>query len=176
MHGSAKIKVDLRKSDALWRFKETVPRISSRNISFHEYKGLKRLPSIIISGEWEWRKKLERQRRVLILPLRTFFPSILLAGFSVGWLPGRPTIYQKRVQHLCKKNRQCFTARAGVEEGWPLLMTREMDVRTETLYILQGGKNIMYYTLPLTGVRQPCVPDDRIHCDERIETLKCKIV
>lgn len=26
-------------------------------------------------------------------------------------------------------------------------MTREMDVRTETLYILRGGKNIMYYTL-----------------------------
>jgi len=28
-----------------------------------------------------------------------------------------------------------------------VLMTREMDVRTETLYILRGGKNIMYYTL-----------------------------
>lgn len=32
-------------------------------------------------------------------------------------------------------------------------MTREMDVRTETLYILQDGKNIMYYTLPRAALR-----------------------
>lgn len=93
LHGSAKIKVDLRKSDALWRFKETVPRISSRS-TFPRIWGIKaRAKHYYIGGggggEWEWRKKLERQRRVLILPLRTLFSSIL--GWFLGWLVARPT-------------------------------------------------------------------------------------
>ena len=87
LHGSTKIKVDLRKSDALSRFKGS--------LRFHEYKGLKRVLSIIIiiiirkrRGVNENRKKLENEEEEeeeeeegggLILILRTAHP---LAGFS----------------------------------------------------------------------------------------------
>jgi len=67
-----------------------------------------------------------------------------------GWEEGGEAEWRsegvRAVGHLSKTRNTYARKIDDVLVG--VLMTREMDVRTETLYILRGGKNIMYYTLP----------------------------
>lgn len=64
----------------------------------------------------------------------------------MGWdVIGREGGRDRTGSHLSKTRNTYARKIDDVLVG--VLMTREMDVRTETLYILRGGKNIMYYTL-----------------------------
>lgn len=96
--------------------------------------GRMRLQKVHISAFWEqWcRKKAEKEE-----------------GVAEGEERDRTS------SHLSKTRNTYARKIDDVLVG--VLMTREMDVRTETLYILRGGKNIMYYTL----LRRASLPPSR---------------
>lgn len=180
LHGSTKIKVDLRKSDALWRFKGRF------RVRFHEYKGLKRVLSIIIvrksGGRDEWKSKEteneeeeeEERGLILILPLRTAHP---LAGFSwlVSCSADRPFIknayntYARKIDNVSRLEQEwrkvgpCLWHGRWMYEPKPCTFYRAARTLCIIRSLLQAYANLVH-------------ADHRIHCDERIETLKCKIV
>lgn len=69
-------------------------------------------------------------------------------GCFPAWLPARPTNHLSKTHNTYARKIDNVLALSSGGRLVCLWHGRWM-YRTETLYILQGGKNIMYYTLPI---------------------------